>query len=99
MDAVNLQAALTLLPLQATGDLLTTGHNAELAELVSTFVVNHLDASVILFNFQVCSFAWPLPSLTSMQFSLLGRLGPPCRLAMYMNVALRYVCNNLHCNP
>ena len=41
-----------LLLLQAAANQLTTAHNAELAQLLPAFAVDHLEASVILFNFE-----------------------------------------------
>ncbi len=41
-----------LLLLQEIADELTTGHNEALAELIPMFAADHLEASVILFNFE-----------------------------------------------
>jgi len=41
-----------LCALQAIANELTTGHNEALAELIPMFAADHLEASVILFNFE-----------------------------------------------
>ncbi len=44
--------SVSLCTLQAIANEITTGHNEALAELIPVFAADHLEASVILFNFE-----------------------------------------------